>query len=268
MGDHTLPLAFIAAVSEGEGIGLPAASIHTVTQLGFHPTTKASMETYNLLRAWTFLHETIMSCQTTTDNYFQDFAGLLEVDELILTVHKLVMKGLTPGAGRLTTSRRITTFQGRVFEYPYFTSQTILHAGLLYLCDRLNSALQTLKTTPSYLPQLPDRLLYHVSQFLFAFLTLHPFDDGNGRTARLLVAYILRAALPTWTTFGPPLAFVATLVSLRQNMVLPSIVHTQQDAFTLINQLLSTDVQELQTLLRNSITFTSNDRLLRQTRLS
>lgn len=256
MCDHTIPLDFIAAVGKGEGIGLSVTAISAVTQDGFHPTNQASLETYNLVCGWKHLQGIISSCQNASNTYFSDFAGLLEVEEVILDLHKIVMNDLTPKAGQLTTSRRLTSFNGQAFEYPRFLSSDILHDGLLYLTDRLNIALQSLKTIPSNSAQL-DMLLYHVSKFLFAFLTLHPFADGNGRTARLLAAYIMRAFLPTWTTFEPSHAFVSALVSLRQNLALPLLVTTREDMFTLVNDLLCTDVQELKDLIHRSVKLTT-----------
>lgn len=56
------------------------------------------------------------------------------------------------------------------------------------LCDRLNSQFQIAENVGRY-----SKLLA-IGEFVLDFLAIHPFADGNGRTARLLSTYLLERA--------------------------------------------------------------------------
>ncbi len=59
---------------------------------------------------------------------------------------------------------------------------------MVHLCGRLNEQFQLADNSGRYSKFLA------IGEFLVDFLAIHPFDDGNGRTARLLSTYLLERA--------------------------------------------------------------------------
>lgn len=86
-------------------------------------------------------------------------------------------KQIIPGEYK-TTPNNVVTATGELFE---FASPSDVPARMQALIEWLGQALST--DNPSILPLLAK--LHH------EFVLIHPFDDGNGRVARMLVNYVL-----------------------------------------------------------------------------
>ncbi|KAK3746856.1 hypothetical protein QZH41_000047 [Actinostola sp. cb2023] len=87
--------------------------------------------------------------------------------------------------GKLSTRSRVTMFDGKIHKYP---TQN-LEQGLDRLVDRVNECVVKHRNLRRPL----DYLVYSVARFVYGLLELHPFSDGNGRTVRLLYAYLMES---------------------------------------------------------------------------
>ena len=101
---------------------------------------------------------------------------------IIVEVNRLVRGRLDSG---YSTHPRYTSFDGKTHHYPYEN----LEEQLIAICDRLNSWIWQYRRGGLTL----EWLLCGVARFVHAFLELHPFPDGNGRTARLIYAYVMES---------------------------------------------------------------------------
>ena len=101
-------------------------------------------------------------------------AGGSLTEKDVLTLHKLIMEGVDEGAGRYREAG--ARIAGALFSPP---KSTEVPATMRSLLDWLDRNLEELS---------PVEL---AAVFHHRFVTVHPFAEGNGRTARLLMNLIL-----------------------------------------------------------------------------
>ncbi|TET18812.1 Fic family protein [Candidatus Bathyarchaeota archaeon] len=104
-----------------------------------------------------------------------------EIDEdAVLRIHRLVMLNIAEDAGRYrTTGVRIT---GAVFTPPPSSEVRL----------RMNELLKWLRENPDEYTPIELAAVFH-----HGFVQIHPFTEGNGRTARLLMnAILLKTGYP------------------------------------------------------------------------
>ena len=65
------------------------------------------------------------------------------------------------------------------------------------LCDRFSKGFSESDKTPRFCK------LVMIAEFILDFLAIHPFEDGNGRAARLLSTYLLERSGYNFTRFYP-----------------------------------------------------------------
>lgn len=98
--------------------------------------------------------------------------SLTEVD--VLTLHRLIMEGVDEGAGRYREAG--VRIAGAVFSLPKSTEVSAMMRSLLDWLDRNLEELSPVELA---------------AVFHHRFVSIHPFAEGNGRTARLLMNLIL-----------------------------------------------------------------------------
>jgi len=98
-----------------------------------------------------------------------------EIDEhVVLNLHKLIMSNIVEDAGRYRTTGVIIT--GAVFRPPPSSE----------VRPRMNELLDWLRRNPDEHSPIELATVFH-----HRFVQIHPFIEGNGRTARLLMNAIL-----------------------------------------------------------------------------
>ena len=134
-----------------------------------------------------------------------------KVSPLILTVdmicefHNHVMHG-DFYAGKIREGYVCT--DQHVYPPPF-----LLDIQLHSICDKFNEKISKTPTFPL------------ASWLVFNFLCLHPFGDGNGRTARVLLAYLLGPfTVENW---------VDIIVQMRQSVALPRYFPVECDTWLL-----------------------------------
>lgn len=111
--------------------------------------------------------------------------GRFIVEECILETNRILLDGLIENGGVLSTLPRYTSRY-----HPTFSSKESFSKALLFLCDIVSELLREISVIEDRVLQLEMR--FKVASFFFCvFLELHPFPDGNGRTATLLMNYLL-----------------------------------------------------------------------------
>jgi Fic family protein len=118
-------------------------------------------------------------------------------EEVILQLHKLIMSNITEDAGHYrTTGVKIT---GATFMPPP-SSQ---------VKPRIDELLKWLRENPDELTPIELAAAFH-----HRFVQIHPFSEGNGRTARLLMnALLMKAGYP----------FIATVPKLDRQKYLKTL---------------------------------------------
>ena len=197
---------FIFRTSKEEGVGVQdreeALKIIACTSRSSQnqSLSQAEQETHNLMCACQQLEDVLFECREND----QASVGLIDVQCMVQCLNKKLLcnvdlQGKTK-AGTFSTESRVTTYKGRVHEYPLFDTPKEVYDAVLLVVDRYNSLLHAIKDLASPVEKLTS--LYKCAAWLlFELVSLHPFSDGNGRVSRLLCNYCLRTVTP----FSTPL---------------------------------------------------------------
>lgn len=102
-------------------------------------------------------------------------AGLL-VDEIIMVLNSLVVGRKTTG---YSSKVRATTYQGQLKVY---CPPEVIEERMDRMIDRFN-----------YRCFYTFEFFDAVADFIVDFLTVHPFADGNGRTVKYVVWYLMKS---------------------------------------------------------------------------
>jgi len=104
--------------------------------------------------------------------------------ELVMELHKRMFATTTPKfAGKLKKKSVVITGAGyRVTTLAPNKTEAYLRA----LCTNTNRRLRAAELDAE------EAFLLVIAEFILDFLAIHPFQDGNGRTARLLSTYLLK----------------------------------------------------------------------------
>jgi Fic family protein len=102
-------------------------------------------------------------------------------EEFAKQIHEIIGKDLFEKPGEY----RVSEAMAAVVNYRYVEASTI-DSEIKKLFRQTRMMLTKYKGEPEFLIKI-------ASQFLIHFLTIHPFENGNGRLARILVSYILLA---------------------------------------------------------------------------
>ena len=118
--------------------------------------------------------------------------------DLVLEIHKRMFNSTKPKiAGTLKTEPIFISDD----EKRYFNVETLppekTEKFLRALCERFSHSFHDAERFSSH------SKLVLVAEFLVDFLAIHPFEDGNGRTARLLSTYLLERAGYHFARFYP-----------------------------------------------------------------
>ena len=170
-------------------------------------------------------------------NETNDSIGLIEIESLIKYTHKVLLNNLmgvgTP-PGHFSTYERDAEFNGKIHKYPKFENETFAEQAMQTLVDKINDMLESIRlNSPEEL-----KIKYYfkcASLFLFCFLTLHPFGDGNGRLARLLSGYILLTFSPFFSPIynifgGSSNDYIQALIDARLGMCDENRISTRDEA--------------------------------------
>lgn len=139
-------------------------------------------DTFGFVKAYNYLHE-LTKC---------DEAGLID-NNVICELHGILMnhsKHLCT-VGKYSDKERVAEFEGEIHIYP---NNYDLQETMQILINEYNHrwfCINLLRKTDS--EKALENLLQLTAWFIYKFLELHPFGDGNGRTIRLLYSYIMES---------------------------------------------------------------------------
>lgn len=212
------------------------------------PLSKNVFETINLYRGYKLLAHEIKRIPVKKRG---THLGLLDVDVCILHAHKILMERVMDDnntrPGSFSTNERQAYFKGIVYKYPRFAQEELVRIAIQTLVDIYVAMVEEIRQ----IPDSPDKAREKIqksfkcaSVFLFGFLTLHPFGDGNGRLARLLCSYSLFTfspfLTPIFNVFSSSVNddYVDALVEARKGLSLPENITTEEEAKEAANAVL------------------------------
>ena len=157
------------------------------------PLSREEHGTKNLYLAYQYLKNQLDSI-SKEDNKF-DYIGLLHMN-LITDTHRILMKNIIPTRGYFSSSLRSSYWSNRINYYPLFTNCIYVSNAVSIIIDNYNDALENIIKKCQSRTEFEEGFLECLTKFIFCFLTIHPFGDGNGRLARLIYSYCLSAIRP------------------------------------------------------------------------
>ena len=202
--------------------------------------SKDVFETINLYRGYKLLAREINKVPLKKRS---THLGLIDVDVCILDEHKILMEQVMDGnytkPGSFSTNERKAHFKGIVHKYPRFAQEELVRTAIQTLVDIYVEMVEEIRQIPDSPDKAREKIhksFKCVSVFLFGFLTLHPFGNGNGRLARLLCSYSLFTFSPFLTPIFNVFSssenddYVDALVKARQGLSLQENITTEEEA--------------------------------------
>lgn len=154
-------------------------------------TSIEEIETINLEKAYISLLGKINSEERASDY------GLLEAS-LLKETHKLLLHDVPlpqdyTKPGNMSDKRRMTEFEGEVYEYQMPEDMENAVSNLL---DKYNFLFDSYTKVEMKNIDAYYNFFKICAWLLFELLDLHPFSDGNGRLCRILCSYLLSKFTP------------------------------------------------------------------------
>lgn len=175
----------VNASSEIEGEEVPANKLELALAVATKPSARRiDEELESRMMAVSSIIRTLLWTLFEPPREFITFDFVLDVHRRMFEpTHREI-------AGRLKTKR--VAIEGGVYSVRTLPPEKT-ESFLRELCDRANTALTSADTS---------RFLT-TAEFVLDFLAIHPFHDGNGRTARLLSTYLLERCGYHFARFYP-----------------------------------------------------------------
>ena len=152
---------------------------------------KDYVEAKNHAEAIDYLHEVVQSKRKLTEGFIKELHGLLlrDVGHTIAqgADGKLIHKPLSAGKYKVRPNH-VLTLSGAIHKYAEPIKVVDEMQDLLRWLQP-SSGLRLAGTESEHLHPLERAALFH-----YRFVCIHPFDDGNGRMARLLMNLLLMQA--------------------------------------------------------------------------
>ncbi len=145
--------------------------------------------------------------------------GVISTD-FIQQLHRQAFQRLRPDiAGRFKQANNQITWLNTTL---HLLDSSRVPEFLRALCDRTNGLFRVADTSGGY------SKLMAIAEFVVDFLAIHPFEDGNGRTARLLSTYLLERAGFHFARFYP----VDTIIEERHGEYYTALLVSQRHWYT------------------------------------
>ncbi|XP_053391288.1 uncharacterized protein LOC128554084 [Mercenaria mercenaria] len=232
--------------------------------------SKTELETKNLYKAYKHITNELNKSKTETDMYavdknsteaIDDCKGVLDLDSLIIHTHRILMQGVmkeTQMPGRFSTNDRKANFKGKEYWYPTFEDEIFADVAVQTLVDKVNDIMDNIRYK-----NVSDEEKYKLyfkcsSLFLFVFLTLHPFADGNGRLARFLASYNLLTFSPFMTpvynvfSSSRECDYIQSLVDTREGLQISKKITAKDEAVKLTISVMRQKPRDLCSMLIES----------------
>lgn len=248
-------------------------TVHEMPCSGATPT-KSKVETINLYKAYKHIKDELQKAKNEkpkgdvtefgyglfSNNY--DDKGFIEVESLIKYTHKILMANVVPektSPGRFSTNDRIAEMTGGIlYKYPKFENEAAAEKAVQTLVDKVNEIIESIKQMAASEEQKVKLYFKCSSLFLFCFLTLHPFSDGNGRLARLLSSYNLLTYSPFLTPIYNVFSasrecdYVQALIDARQGLAEVKPITARDEAINLTISIMHQKPEDLCSMLIES----------------
>lgn len=141
--------------------------------------------------------------------------------EFVTELHRRMFSSTKPeAAGKIKVKQNRVQWGGAI-ELDMLPPEKV-DEFLGRLCDRLNSCFSVAESTGRCCR------LISVAEFVVDFLAIHPFRDGNGRTARLLSTYLLERAGYQFARFYS----LDTIILERQQKYYKALFESQRHWFS------------------------------------
>jgi Fic family protein len=175
----------VNASSEIEGEAIPADKLDLALAAATRPSARRiDEELEQRMLAVSSIIRTLLWALVEPPHEFLSF-------DFVLEVHRRMFETTSPDVAGQIKTKRVAIEGGSYAVKTLPPGKSALF--LRELCDRTNRSLVTADTS---------RFLT-TAEFILDFLAIHPFHDGNGRTARLLSTYLLERSGYHFARFYP-----------------------------------------------------------------